>query len=183
MASIELDLLEPVLPALLPGEISRYHFFKVLPSQEVFETPAGGGVTDNQDPLTIPPKRQIGKKAAHPLCCLTPTLAAWVGLVEVLAPITMNLRSGGTVQLSVVALPEPPIHENRDARICKGHLHRLNRSPQVRHKDGAQPVVGTALAERRRIGPPGVGEAARKPPRRDSLFVVFTDRVGFVDNL
>ena len=95
----KLDLLEPVLPALLPGKISRYHFFKVFPAQKVFETPAGGHVTDNQDPLTVPPKRQIGKKTAHPLCCLTPTLAAGVGQVEVLAPITMNLRSGCTVQL------------------------------------------------------------------------------------
>jgi GNAT superfamily N-acetyltransferase len=140
-------------------------------------------VTNNQDPLTIPPKRQIGKKSAHPVYCLTPTLTAGVGHVEVLAPIAMNLRSGNTVHLSVIALPESPIRENRYARACKGYLHRLNRSPEVRHVDGGQPVVATALAERRCVVPPSAGEATRKPSCRYSMLVVLSGRVGFVDNL
>ena len=95
----------------------------------------------------------------------------------------MNLGSGRTVQLSVVALPEPPVHQNRYARACKGHLHRLDRSLQVRHEDCGQPVVATPLPERRCVVPPGVGEATRKPPSRYSLLVVLSGRVRFVDDL
>ena len=102
------------------------------------------------DPLTVPPKWQIGEKTAHPFCGLTTTLTAEVGHVEVLASIAMNLSSGCTVQLSVVALPEPPVHENRYVRTRKGHVHRLHRSLQVRHEDGGQPVVATALTKRLR---------------------------------
>ena len=177
------DLLEPVLPALLPAEISRNHFLEVFPSQKMLQAAAGGGVTDNQDPLTVPPKRQIGEKTAHPVCCLSPTFAAGVGQIEVSAAITMNLGSGRTVQLSATALPEPPVHQNRYVRACKGHLHRFDRSPQVRNEDCDQPVVATPLPERRCVVPPGVGEAARKPPSRYSLLVVLSGRVRFVDDL
>ena len=140
-------------------------------------------MTDNQDPLTIPPKRQIGEKTAHPLCGLTTTLAAGVRQIEVLATVATNLWNGCTIQLSIVALPEPPVHENWYAGARKGQLHRLNRSLQVRYQDGGQPVVATALTKRRCVAPPSVGEAAWKTPCRYSLLAVLGGRVRFVDDL
>jgi SAM-dependent methyltransferase len=140
-------------------------------------------MTDHQYPLTVPPQWQIGEKTADPVCGLTPALAVGIREVEVPTPIAMNLRSGCTVQLPVVAFPEPPVHEDREGRAGKGQFNRLNRSRQIRHEDGGQPIVATALAERRRPCPPSVGKATGKPPGGDALLVVLTDRVGLVDDL
>lgn len=166
--------LKSVLPALLPGKIGRKDFLKVFPAQEALKSPTGGHVADNQDPLTLPSERQIGEKTSHPVCCLAPTLTAGVRQIEVRAPITMNLGSGCAVQLTVVALPEPPVLEDRYGRACKGHLHCLNGSLQVRHEDGRQPVVATPLAEHCCIGRPSVGETARKPSRGYPLLIVLS---------
>ena len=141
-------------------------------------------MSDNEDPLTIPPKWQIGEKTAHPFCGLTPTLTAGVGQVEVRASIAMNLRSGCTVQLSVVALPEPPVHENRyGASRQRPPPPSQSLSRKSDTKMAASPSLRRRWPSAAALCPPSVGEAAGKPPCRYSPLVVLTGRVGLVDDL
>ena len=58
--------LKPVLPALLPGRIGRHRFVKVFPGQKALKTATGGGVTDNQDPSTLPSERRNYSSGRNP---------------------------------------------------------------------------------------------------------------------
>ena len=148
---IWLGIVKPVLPALLPGDIGCQRSFEVFPGHKALKTQTGGRVAHNQDPLTFPAERQIGEKSAHPVCRLAPTLTTGVRTIEVSGPITMHLGRSGAVELPVVTLSQSPVLENGYGRGSEGHLHRLDRSRQVRHEDGRQPVVAAPPAEQHGI--------------------------------
>jgi hypothetical protein len=180
---IWLGIVKPVFPALLPDDIGCQRSFEFFPGHKALKTQTGGRVAHNQDPLPFPAERQIGEKSAHPVCRLAPTLTTGVRTIEVSGPITMHLGRSGAVELPVVTLSQSPVLENGYGRGSKGHLHRLDRSRQVRHEDGRQPVVAAPPAELHGIRASGVGEMAGKPPGGPSPLAVLGGCVRLVDNL
>jgi hypothetical protein len=49
---------------LLPGEVLLDEIFQRDAADEVVQAPPGGDMTDDQDPLSVPPQRQVAEEAA-----------------------------------------------------------------------------------------------------------------------
>ncbi len=56
------DLLDPVFPAFLPGEVLLDELFQSDATDEVVQAPRGGDVPDEQDPLLVTAQRQVAKE-------------------------------------------------------------------------------------------------------------------------
>ena len=56
------DLVDPVLPAFLPGEVLIDELFQPDATDGVVHAPPGGDVPDDQDPLLVPAQRQVAEE-------------------------------------------------------------------------------------------------------------------------
>jgi len=56
------DLVDPVFPAFLPGEVLIDELFQPDAADEVVQAPPGGDVPDDQDPLLVPAQRQVAEE-------------------------------------------------------------------------------------------------------------------------
>jgi hypothetical protein len=70
---------DPVLPSFAPGEVLRCEVFQRDAVDEVVQAPSGGDVTDDEDPLPVPPQWQVGQEPADTGDGLPPAFAAGVG--------------------------------------------------------------------------------------------------------
>lgn len=91
-----------------------------------------------------------------------------------------DLRS---VQLAVIALAEPGIEADRDARAAEGDLGRLHGAAQVGRGDGRDAVVPAPRAELGSGLPSRLRQLAGQPARGHAALVVGRDRVRLVDEL
>ena len=131
-----------------------------LPRPESAQDPNGWPRGRRPGSVGLPIGAANREKTAHPVCGLTPTLTARVRQIKVPVPITMNLRGCRAVQLTVVALPEPPVLENRYGRAGKPPppSQRLSSSPTRRWRptrrcDAVRPASLRWPLQPRRDGP------------------------------
>jgi len=71
---------------------------------------------------TIPSRPQVGEEATHSRGRVVPALPARIRLVQVGAPIAMDLCRRRSVQLAVVTFPKPPIVQDGDGRTPEGDI-------------------------------------------------------------
>lgn len=176
-------MLRPVLPAFLPGEVSSYQRFQGNAVDEMIQSPFRSHVPDNQHPLCLPPRREVGKEAPDPLNRLLPTLAARIGLIEVTPATGMKFGRECAVEEAVVAFAKPPVMKYGEVRPREGEFGCLDCASQVGREDRRDTIFASAVAKLGCEFTATLGQAPRQPAARNALFVVLAPGVGFEDDL
>jgi len=99
------DLVDPVLPAFLPGEVLLDELFQPDAAEEVVQAPPGGDVPDDQDPLLVPAERQVAEEAADAGDGLPPAFPARVGPVA--RPSSLSTVVEWVSKTSSIATSQP----------------------------------------------------------------------------
>ena len=117
-------LADPVLPSFLSGEVLFNEIFQGDATDEVVQAPPGGDMADDQDPLLVPAQWQVGEETADAGDGLPSAFPARVGLVQVLAPTSVQLGYGHPVVPPVVTFAQPPVTDT-----AAPQLPRLSPAP------------------------------------------------------
>src|SRR4051794_34487796 len=99
---------------------------------------------DQQHLLAVVPLRKLGEELASLIEHLAVALAAWERAVDV-SRARLERGDRRTVQLAVVAFPQPRVLQLRDVRAGEGDLDRLDRPAQVGAEDHVD--VATSLTQ------------------------------------
>ena len=140
-----------VLPSSLPAERKIYEVFQQLTVDEVVERPPRRHVTDQKNTLARPLFNQLVQSQRDSLYRLSPALSTRERFVEPKPPFRIKLCSRHAVHRSVVALPQPPVEADGNARVSERDLRRFDGSVQIGSDNDVEVVVTSPLTQLPRL--------------------------------
>jgi hypothetical protein len=129
-------------------------------------------VCDQQNAAVVPADSQLGEELSGLTDNLPVALAAGKRHVDMRCPFGFEIRDRRAVELTVIALSQPRVLEDRNLAAVERNRGGLDRPGEIGHEDGGKTVVAAPDTEVPRVRDALVRQLTWQPPGGGAGFVV-----------